>query len=415
MAERFKQKKLILNKELSAGKLKMATLYALLDDHPYQPEIGEAFGIDKIKNEVINVEFIDTVYHRIKYLIEHNERFSILAQSKHITITESKEPVGDLADGVLIFNFKEYAQIDEVGHDLDCFAIYNAKNSYFDTYDMSKYANRLYKDGLGDLAYKNIEYFRALAASKPAFNKHKSYRLVKNEGEIFLRGITSTDRYFEYGVDFTFVISMLILHRDMKKNPGNNYAITSVNVSESKLEIIVAETHYKDAGDFGKVSSAVKITTNDLGEGSLNYTKIIKVGEGERKSVYLFPRVQEDTTQSLIISHSKKPATVLANISQVSEMLDNTDDYIKELLAVKGIKTPDELRARIVYKLEHKRSAFKDLHDLQDIFKTKIDNEIKAFARLLEMCSKAEELEIDYDLKDKLRYIISDIILSGKK
>ena len=30
------------------------------------------------------------------------------------------------------------------------------------------------------------------------------------------------------------------------------------------------------------------------------------------------------------------------------------------------------------------------------------------------MCNKAEELDIEYDLKDKLRYIISDIILYGK-
>ena len=30
------------------------------------------------------------------------------------------------------------------------------------------------------------------------------------------------------------------------------------------------------------------------------------------------------------------------------------------------------------------------------------------------MCNKAEELDIEYDLKDKLRFIISVIILYGK-
>lgn len=47
-------------------------------------------------------------------------------------------------------------------------------------------------------------------------------------------------------------------------------------------------------------------------------------------------------------------------------------------------------------------------------FKPKISNDISNFAKLLDMCRKAEELEIDYDLKDKLRYIISDIILNKK-
>lgn len=112
---------------------------------------------------------------------------------------------------------------------------------------------------------------------------------------------------------------------------------------------------------------------------------------------------------------TKKPATVIANVNQVYELLNNTDDYINDLLTVKSIKTPDELRTRIINKLTSPRSAFKDIHDLRDIFKTRIDNEISSFAKLLAMCNKAEELDIDYDLKDKLRYIISDIILSNKK
>lgn len=394
----------------------MSTLFSLLEKHPYQKEIAEAFAIEDIKNEVISVDYIDTVYHRISFFIKNYERFSAFVQSKNITVTESVLPVEDLPERTLIFNFKEYVEIDgAVGKDLSCFAIYNAKNTFFDTYDMAKYANRLYKDGLGELAYQNIEYFKDLAKTKPGFNRHRSFRLIKNKGEIFLRGITSTDRYFEYGVDFTFVISMLILHRDMKNNAGNNYAISTAAVSESKLELIVAEKHLKDAGEFGKVSSAVEITTNDLGEGSLNFTKIIKVGGRFQHGIYLFPSANEDKQNSIVISHSKKPATVIANVNQVYELLNNTDDYINDLLTVKSIKTPDELRTRIINKLTSPRSAFKDIHDLRDIFKTRIDNEISSFAKLLAMCNKAEELDIDYDLKDKLRYIISDIILSNKK
>lgn len=415
MSERFKQKKSVLDKDSSTGQLKVSTLISLLDKHPYKKEISEAFAIEDIKNEIISVDYIDTIYNRVKFLIDHYERFSIMAQSKNITVTESSAPVEDLPEKPLIFNFKEYVDIDEIETDLNCFAIYNSKNTFFDTYDMSKYANRLYKEGLGDLAYQNIKYFKDLAEKDIRFNKHKSYRLLKNKDEIFLRGITSTDRYFEYGVDFTFVVSMLILHEDMKKNEGNNYSISTAAISESKLELIVADKHLKDAGEFGKVSSALEITTNDLGDGSLNFTKIIRVGGRFQHGIYLFPPANEDKNNSLIISHSKKPTSVLGNLNLVYEMLNSTDEYINDLLTVKGIKTPDELRARIVDKLTNPRSAFKDILDLRDIFKTRISNEITSFAKLLDMCNKAEELDIDYDLKDKLRYIISDIILSGKK
>ena len=49
-----------------------------------------------------------------------------------------------------------------------------------------------------------------------------------------------------------------------------------------------------------------------------------------------------------------------------------------------------------------KCSAFKDIKRFSDIFKTKIDNDISHLSKLLEICNKEEELEIDYDLKNKL-------------
>jgi hypothetical protein len=416
MSERFTQKPIILDDDQSTGRLKVSQLMTLLEKHPYLPEVAEAFKTEDSKDEIIIVDHVDTVFKRIKYINAHFERFSIRAQSKHISIRESAAPIADLANpNPLIFNFSEYAAIDEVNDDLDCYAIYDSKNTYFDTYDMAKYANRLYKIGLGELARYNLDFFKDLATSDRRFNKHQSYRLVANNDQIFLRGITSVDRYFEYGVDFTFVVAMLTLHRDMKKQEGNQYAITSCAISESKLELIVSEKLLKDAGAFGKVSSATIVTTNDLGQGSLNFTKIIRVGGRLHNGVYLFPGGENAKQNKLFISHRTGPKRTIESLNELHTLLNDTDEFINELHEVNGIKTPDELRARILFKLTNHRSAFKEIKALNDIFKTKIDNEIKDFAKLLEMCNKAEELDIDYDLKDKLRYIISDIILSGKK
>jgi hypothetical protein len=239
--------------------------------------------------------------------------------------------------------------------------------------------------------------------------------LVKHKEELFVRGITSTNQYFEYGVEFTFVVAMLMLHRDMTVHAGNNYSIATAAASESKLELIIADGVVKDAGEFGKVKSAMYITTNDLGQGSLNFTKIIKVGGKLSNGIYLFPKTEADKQNKVIISHSTGSAKTLENIKEVDDLLNNADDYIGDLKQTKTIKEPDTLRNMIHLKMISPRSPFKEIHALKDIFKKKIANEIKDFAKLLEMCNKAEELEIDYDLKDKLRYIISDIILSKKK
>lgn len=415
MSERFTQRPVILDDDHSTGKLKVSELMTLLVKHPYRDEVAQAFGTDEIKDEFIVIDHVDTLYKRISYINANFERLAISAQNRHISISESKKPVADLSNPLpLVFNFSEYIMAGEKANDLDCYAIYDAKNTYFDTLDMAKYANKLYKIGLGGLAKYNLDYFKDLASTDKTFNRKRSYRLVANNGELFLRGITSTDRYFEYGVDFTFVVSMLTLHRDMKRNEGNQYAITSAGISESKLELFVAYKQLKDGGEFGKVSSAIAISTNDLGQGSLNFTKIIRIGGRFHNGIYLFPNAEKAKKNQLLISHSTGQKKVLGYMGDVEVMLNDTDDFIAELAAVKRIKFPDELRAHIERKLISPNSPFKNLNHLRDIFKPKIANEISGFTKLLEMCNKAEELDIDYDLKEKLRYIISDIILSKK-
>lgn len=416
MSERFTQKRILLEHEKGTGKLKVSKLLEAVEHHQYFNRIVEQFNTNDIKDEIVSIDHVDVVFNRVKYLNDNFYRVPIFANSKDISISRSNKSVDGINDDKpLVFHFKKYINVDgEECEDLVCYPIYNAKNTFLDDYEMTKYANRLYRSGLDQLAEYNINFFKNLAEQNPQFDKRKSYRLVQNKNDVFLRGITSS-KYHEYGVDFAFTVAILILHQDMKQNPGNNYEISSVAISESKLELIVVEKNLKEVKEFGKVGSAITISTNDLGQGSLNFTKIINVKGRHRRGIYLFPESEEAKRNKLAISHSTGVDKVFENLQTVFSLLNNTDEYIDDLKDIKSIRTPDELRSRIFNKLVHPRSAFKDIHSVQDIFKSQIDNEISSFAKLLDMCNKAEELDIDYDLKDKLRYIISDIILSRKK
>lgn len=417
MSERFSQIRIPIENETSSGKLKVSDLVGLISNHPYKEAIFKEYGVKNIIEELISIDHIDLLYKRIKFLNESFKRYNISAYKKDVTIKDSAKKIkGINTKKSFIFNFNTYVDSDGVeGENLNCYALYNSKNSFLDEYDMTKYANRLYKEGMGDLAYYNIVKFQEKTEQSNKNAKHKSFRLVENKNELFVRGITSINNYFEYGVDFTFVVAMLILHKDIKNNKGNSYAISDAVISESKLNIIIANKNLKDAGDFGKASSAILISTNDLGEGSLNFTKIIKLGKNFHQGLYLFPVSEATKKNKLIINHSKGEGKALENLRELQKLLNNTDEYINDLKNVKRIKSPDELRSQILFKLSNPRSAFKKINDLQDIFKPSIENEISNFVKLLEMCNKAEELDIDYDLKDKLRYIISNIILSKKK
>ena len=413
MEEKFVQKTVHFDPEKSTGKIKVEKLCELIFSHPYKDAIYKAFEIEKIKNEIICIDYIDTIYERVKHYNDKYNRYPIFAEIKDINVYEEETRVDGKDEKNIIFHFEEYVVIDELKNDLKAVAIYDAKNTYLDDYEMTKYANNLFKIGQAKWANENVKFFKNLAQSKEQYNKHKSYRLVEYDGKIYLREITSTSKYYEYGVDFAFVTSMLILHSNMKSNQGIEYRIKSTAINESKLDIIVAEKYSKDAGAFGKVATAIKISTNDLGQGSLNFTNVINVGKIDENGFYLYPKTSQVENNKRVISHTTKPENVFPQLQDMDSLLNTSEVFIKELNEVKTIKTPDELRTKILSKIENPRSSFKSIKKLSDIFGRKIDNEVSSFAKLLEMCTKAEELDIDFDLKDKLRYIISDIILYG--
>lgn len=412
MKSDFFQKTVLLNPEESKGQLKVSKLCELIEYHPYRDNIYEAFDIDDIKNEIISIDYIDTVFNKVKYYNDNYRRYSIYAQVKDIDLFEEERTVDEETFTDIMFRFEKYVDIDEEKVNLDTIAIYDAKNTFLDNYEMTKYANHLFKMKEGKLARLNVQHFKEKAKTNSSINKTNSYRLVEHNNQVYLRGITSINKYYEYGVDFSFVIAMLVLHRNMKQNKGIEYVIKSAVLNESKLDMIISEKHLKDAGAFGKVATAINVSTNDLGQGSLNFTNILSVGK-EDGGFFLYRKKTEFENVEEVIRHTTKPENVLPIFENMDNVLNTSDEFIKELNDLKSIKSPDELRLKILTRINSPRSSLKGIKKLSDIFNKKISNEISSFAKLIVMCENAEKLDIDYDLKDKLRYLISDIMLYG--
>lgn len=74
----------------------------------------------------------------------------------------------------------------------------------------------------------------------------------------------------------------------------------------------------------------------------------------------------------------------------------------------------DELRAKIEERVTNRNSPFTNITQLVDLFKKEKVGHVDNLTSLLRLCGKAEMLDIDFDLKFKLRYIISNVLLYGK-
>ena len=408
MKEDFKQSIFDLKKNDPKGILKIEKLINIIADHKYLEEIKAAFNIDSTKDEKIVIENIDSAFFGIKNINEKYEKLNIIAETEFVS-TQMVDPIEKVVD----FIFEEGRVDDELVEGLRAEAIYEARNTFLDEYKMSKYANNLYEKGFDSLVEYNINFFKELAKEKKQYNKKRSYRLLKKNEKYFLRGITS-EKYNEYGIDFTFFVTVMLLHLQMKQNKGNSYSIVSLSISESKLDMIIKNNRILTVKDFGQVSLAIKVSTNELGKGSLNVTSAIRVqGNNAEQSLYLFPKERKHLETKRIINHISSLKNVFSKLEDFETVFNISDEFVEDIKDIKGIKHPDELRSKIQRKIEHPNSAFKSFKELKDIFKPNIKNAIDNFSALLQMCMKAEDLDIEYELKEKLRYIISDIILYG--
>ena len=65
-------------------------------------------------------------------------------------------------------------------------------------------------------------------------------------------------------------------------------------------------------------------------------------------------------------------------------------------------------------KIISNNSPFKEVKELKSLFTRSTSQHIDNLAKLLEVCQKAEMINMDYDIKFKLRYLISNVLLYGK-
>ena len=343
MEQEFTQKTIELKLNAPIGKIKVSKLLTILDNHPHKESIVKIMDINSIIDDVIVIENVDAAFQAIKQANEKFEKLNVIAETKNIDVNYSNTD----DKPTLNFLFEECIVDDELKENLVAEAIYDSKNKFFKEYEMSKYANHLTKIGLTDLVKQNVLYFKNRATLIKSNNKSSSYRLLKNGDKHYLRGIT-TEKYNEYGIDFTFFVTIILLHLRMKQNSGDNYSIVYLSLSESKLDMIVKDNRNFSVQNFGDIKLAVKISTNELGNGSLNVVSTIRVeGENDSTLVYLFPKEKNQIQTKYLINHITGLSKVFSKLEEFKALFNISDQFVNDIKDIQGIKTPDELRLKI--------------------------------------------------------------------
>lgn len=414
------------NRQNSQNGIKAEKLLSLIDNEEYKQFIAQHYNLNNL-DFIILVDNIDVAFKYVEYV--HNKyRYVNLWASNNNVDAYFNQPEDETLKPELFFKFDSLYDDEGLVHEnINAKVEYDASSMFFEDRELSKYINYLKSKNnksLSNLEDRNIlindittSWKRQYKRNPNSIHERKFRFLKESSDEYFLRSITS-QRYKEYGVAFSFVISMLSLHKAMEKDKGLNLSISSLSLNESKIDMLISTGHsvlIKEIDQF--ITSTILIKNNDLGDRALSFTHSLKLTpvQNDEKKIYLFPKLNDNKIEyKLAISHTAGIDTVLKTFDHLHSAIYSIDEYAKDFSGIAKTHAPDQLRAKIEEKIVSNNSPYKGVQQLRDLFKRSTAQHIDNLAKLLEICQKAEMIDMEYDLKFKLRYLISNVLLYGK-
>jgi hypothetical protein len=389
-------------------------LLSLIKDSGMKEFIINKYNLDS--NIKIEIEKIDVIFEQIKLYTSHFELIRLnVKENEAKTILEFNKENNSL-DYYFLIN----EGIDDEGliyENIKAAAIYDSLNLFYNNRSLSQYVKSLKKGErkkglLEDLNNSWDNYFK----NNPKDIKTKKFRLLKNKEQYYLKSI-NTDFYKEYGIAESFVFTVLEIFKIKTKKPENKFIISSIFLSESKIDLIITLDKKIQLERFGFIKPSISIRNEDQGNTSLGvYSTLEFISENSKNNkIYLYPKKDDEKIKYYkIANHTINKENLSILFSSISELFSHIDNFKNDFHFYKETNNYDELRHKIAERILTGNSVFKDVKELKELFSKDKTGHIENLAALLSICEKAELINMDFDLKFKLRYLISNVLLYNK-
>lgn len=408
----FVQRPIRLN-ELGEGRgyISSEDLLALIRDEEVKQYVVDRYDL----NEPVDIELsnIDLLTPIVRDYVDRFKPQRFRVTENNVTTffldNEYKDVEFTLRNGTL-----NDMEVDE----LTAIALYDSIRMFYEDRKLSQYITYLRKE-LRDkdlLEAVNQSWEQRFEQNK-AEPTRKVFRLIYDdiEEQYYVKGINS-DKFREFGVGETFAIAVLELDTLSKKG-GNNFFVSSIALSESKIEIILRSSVQKQIPELGYVFPSITIRNEDQGNASFGLYSSLEFRLGnidDDGKLHLFPNKNVNNIEtSKVYTHTATTKTFVDSYAEIENFLTDVDDFENNYYFLKDTAEPDHLRAKIEEKITSTRSPFRGIKDLKDLFTRENAGHIDNLATLLKLCGRAEMIDMDFDLKFKLRYLISNVLLYG--
>jgi len=408
--EYFRAKRYNPKNEESVDIVNTDDLLNLIDNVELKEIITNKYGIDKSYS--IEIEKIGFVFNQIK---KYSTKFELIRlQAKESDVTCELEIDPKSKEPHYIFNINNGYEDNVLFDSIKATAIYDSVNLFYKNKSLTQYVKSLQKNPskkslLTDLNSSWSNYY----VNNKNFVKTKLFRILKADENYYLKSINST-AYKEYGIAESFVMAVLELWKFKKSNQDADFYISSVSIGEAKLDLIVTRKKTIKLGVVGFLRSSISIRNEDQGNTSFGVHNTLEFYSNANTTdkIYLFPNQDQNHIKNSVVStHIVSPQTFVDTFSSISNLFEIGDQIKQDFYFYNEAKNYDELRFKIESRLITNNSPFKGIKQLKELFSKEKTGHIENLETLLKICAKADSIEMDYDVKFKLRYLISNVLL----
>ena len=394
----------------SKNYLQTNELLELISDETLKEKIINKYDlVSDLTIEIGNIEFLYTLVK------EYCNKFTLIRlEAKESDV--NCELKFDTKDQKPAFIFKiKNGHEDNLHYDfIEAEGIYDSVALFYNNKSLSQYVkslskNQKKKELLTDLNDSWGKYYKKNSDSV----KTRLFRLLKCGDEHYLKSINSA-AFKEYGIAESFVMAILELNKFKSSNMDAEFLISSVSICESKLDLIISQKKSIKLGELGFLRSSISIRNEDQGNTSFGVYSTLEFfpNAKEKNKIYLFPNKDDNKINNYVTStHKVTNETFLETYSNISELFNAGEKMKEDFQFFKGSGNYDELRAKIEHKIRNNNSPFKKVKKLVDLFSREKTGHIDNLEKLLRLCATSDSIEMDYDLKFKLRYLISNVLL----
>lgn len=409
----FKTERFFIDKEKATNNINSDDLLALISNEELKELLINRYDLDQ--NLVIEIDGIDQVFDHVKRYIKRFDLIRLEVADDQVTsyiefdsITNEPRYKFSIASGV---------EDDVIHENLIVTATYDSVNLFYKDKDLTQYVKSLKKHkNMSNLLDELNVSWKNHYGRNPKLVKKRLFRILKHNDDYYLKSI-NTNSYREYGIKESFVVAILELFKLKNQNSNFDFEIASILLSESEIDLIISKKKGVKLGNEGLVKNSISIRNNDQGNASFGIYSTLEIytEKGLAEKIFLFPNKDDQSIKTHIKSAHTVSADKFVEIhSEIGVLLNKGEELKDNYHFLKDTVDYDQLRQKIEERLIVNNSSFKGVDGLKDLFKRDNAGHVDNLAKLLSLCGKAELLDMNSDIRFKLRYLISNVLLYNK-